>query len=563
MASLALARPLALALGAAAGLTACAGSAPAPPMTAARGAPPAACADLERALTYPRTSFSAKTVGAGELSVANKPVGAHCLVTGRMNERTSPVDGKRYAIGFEIRLPEAWNGRLFYQANGGVDGSVVTATGAISGGPGLDNALAQGFAVISSDAGHNAAQNGSFGIDPQARLDYGYRAVAQLTPMAKQVIRAAYGKSPDRSYIGGCSNGGRHALVAAARLAEEYDGFLVGDPGTVLPRAAIANLAGGKTYASLASNPADPATGFTLAERQLVSGAVLARCDALDGVRDGMVQDTNACQAAFDLERDVPTCSDARDGTCLSAAQKSGIGRLFAGAPTRDGRPVYASFPYDAGLATTDWASWKFSAPATRDAGAVANIWQVPPADPATFDGKAFVLASDVDALLAKVQLTDATYTEPALSFMLPPHLADMSAVKKRGAKIVLFHGTSDPIFSSAHTVSVYESWSRGSGGDAATFARLYLVPGMNHCRAGPATDQFDLLTPLVAWVERGIAPGPVTASARGPGNPAGVNNDVPPAWSANRTRPLCPYPAVARYSGSGDVETAASFVCR
>ena len=169
--------------------------------------------------------------------------------------------------------------------------------------------------MISSDAGHSGAQNGSFGIDPQARLDYGYRAVAQLTPMAKEVIRAAYGKPPDRSYIGGCSNGGRHALVAAARLADEYDGFLVGDPGTVLPRAAIANLAGGKTYAALASNPADVSTGFTLAERQLVSAAVLARCDALDGVRDGMVQDTNACQAAFNLDRDVPTCSGARDGT--------------------------------------------------------------------------------------------------------------------------------------------------------------------------------------------------------------------------------------------------------
>jgi feruloyl esterase len=173
------------------------------------------------------------------------------------------------------------------------------------------------------------------------------------------------------------------------------------------------------------------------------------------------------------------------------------------------------------------------------------------------------MLASDVDALLAKVQLTDATYTESALSFMLPPHLADMSAVRKRGAKIVIFHCTSDPIFSSAHSVSVYESWSGGSGADVATFARLYLVPGMNHCRGGPATDQFDLLTPLVAWVERGQAPGSVSASVRGAGNAAGVNADLPPGWSAARTRPLCPYPAVARYGGSGDIESAASFICR
>ena len=152
---------LALALAVVSSLAACVGSVPAPPLTPARGAPLAACADLERTLAYPLTSFNAKPVGAGELSVASKPIACALPASrGAMNERTSPVDGKRYAIGFEMRLPEAWNGRFFYQANGGVDGSVVTATGAVSAGPGLDNALAQGFAVISSDAGHSGAQNG-------------------------------------------------------------------------------------------------------------------------------------------------------------------------------------------------------------------------------------------------------------------------------------------------------------------------------------------------------------------------------------------------------------------
>ena len=151
-----------------------------------------------------------------------------------MFDRVSTVDGKSYAIGFEMRLPDAWNGRFFYQANGGTDGSVVTASGGFGGGP-ATSPLAQGFAVISSDAGHNAAQNPTFGIDPQARLDYGYQAVAKLTPMAKAVIQTAYGKGPDRSYFGGCSNGGRHTLVAASRYADQYDGFLVGDPGLRLP----------------------------------------------------------------------------------------------------------------------------------------------------------------------------------------------------------------------------------------------------------------------------------------------------------------------------------------
>ena len=187
--------------------------------------------------------------------VAGKPVAAHCQVTGQMHKRISPVDGKNYAIGFEIRLPNNWNGRFFYQANGGVDGSIGSATGGIGGGGQLDNALNMGFAVISSDAGHGAP-NPAFGIDPHARLDYGYQAVGRLTPMAKSIIQSAYGKGPDRSYIGGCSNGGRHAMVAAARYAEQYDGVLVGNPGFRLPLAAIANIAGHKAYAALATSAA-------------------------------------------------------------------------------------------------------------------------------------------------------------------------------------------------------------------------------------------------------------------------------------------------------------------
>jgi len=545
-------------------LAACVGAPPPAALAPAQGSTLVACEALAASFTFARTKVTAATtVPVGELSAAGMAIGPHCRVVGAMNDRLSPVDGKRYAIGFEMRLPLAWNGRFFYQANGGVDGNVLPAIGLTTIGPGAASALAKGFAVISADAGHTAAQNGSFGLDPQARIDYGYGAVAALTPMAKALIRAAYGREPDRSYIGGCSNGGRHALVAAARMPEAYDGFLVGDPGTVLPRAAIANLVGGKTYASLATDAADVGSAFTTAERRLVSDAVLRRCDALDGAADGLVNDTRACQAAFDLGRDVPTCTGGRDGTCLGAAQKLAIGGLFAGVTTASGARVYAPFPYDAGLATNDWASWKFSVPPTRDAGAIGGIWQVPPAAPTGFDGRAFMLAADADALLARVQATDATYTESALSFMQPPRLEDFSAVRRRGARIVMYHGTSDPIFSSEHSVQVYEAWSRGSGAPAESFARLYLVPGMNHCRGGPAADQFDLLQPLVDWVEQGKAPAAVTASVRGPGSAAGANADLPASWSPERTRLLCPYPAVARRTGEGSLESASAFTCR
>jgi feruloyl esterase len=560
-------RALALSIIAAATLSACGGGnddsgTALPQLSAASGAALASCSDLASKISYPNTTITAANpIAAGTLTVAGKPVPAHCQVTGKMFQRVSPVDGQSYAIGFEMRLPNAWNGRFFYQANGGTDGSVVQAIGPVGGGGPLDNALNQGFAVISSDAGH-AGQTAAFGVDPQARLDYGYQAVGKLTPMAKAVIQTAYGKGPDRSYIGGCSNGGRHTMVAASRYADQYDGFLVGDPGFRLPLAATANLAGGRTYAALATTPGDLSTGFTQAERALVSNAVLGKCDALDGAKDGLVQNIGACQAAFDLNRDVPTCSGARDGTCLSSTQKSAIAQLFAGATTETGKKIYTSFPYDAGLATAGWASWKFTSPAQRDAGAVALIWKVPPLDP-SFDATNFMLTFSLDTILAQINATNATYTESAMSFMTPPNPTDLGKLKNRGAKMVVYHGTSDPIFSSDDTTSWYDGLRAANGGDASNFARFYRVAGMNHCSGGPATDQFDMLTPLVNWVEKGQAPDSVAASARGTGNAGGANTDLPSGWAANRSRPLCAYPKIAVYKGSGSLDDAGNFSCQ
>ena len=260
-----------------------------PQLAPATGASLGSCDDLPTRFSFANTTITAaNAIAAGTLTIAGTPVGAHCQVTGTMYPRTSTVDSKTYAIGFEMRLPNTWNGRFFYQANGGIDGSVVPATGANSGGGPLTNALQQGFAVISSDAGHNGSQNPTFGIDPQARLDYGYQAVGKLTPMAKNLISTAYGKAPDRSYIGGCSNGGRHTMVAAARYADQYDGFLVGDPGFRLPLAAVANIAAYQGYATVATNPADPSTGYTAPERtRRRRGGREVRCARWCGRRTG------------------------------------------------------------------------------------------------------------------------------------------------------------------------------------------------------------------------------------------------------------------------------------
>ncbi|WP_321796879.1 tannase/feruloyl esterase family alpha/beta hydrolase [Caballeronia sp. J97] len=526
------------------------------------------CDALAARLAFANTSFtSVQDVPAGTLSIAGKAVPEHCVIAGKMNERVSSVDGKTYAIGFEMRLPLAWNGRFFYQANGGLDGNVVAATGVISGGGPLNNALNMGFAVISSDAGHSAAQNPLFGLDPQARLDYGYQAVAKLTPMAKQVIKTAYGKGPDRSYFEGCSNGGRHAMVAAARYAADYDGIIAGDPGFHLPKAAIGEMWSAQQFAKVATANTtgglpDIKTGFTAQERQLVASRIIAKCDSLDGAADGMVQDIKACQANFDLARDVPTCSaNVRDGSCLTGAQKDAIGQVFSGAHNSAGTALYAGFPYDAGISGANWALWKQSNSITLDPGAAAFTFTTPPQSASLLSQlSAYALNFSMDNDAPKIFATSGVYGEASWSFMPPPDETNLSALKKRGAKLIVYHGTSDPVFSSNDTTDWYQRLTTANAGDASGFARLYTVAGMNHCSGGPSADQFDMLTPMIAWVEQGKAPDSVTATARDASN-AVPNSEVPADWGAGRARPLCPYPKVARYKG-GDLNSAGSFSC-
>ncbi len=561
-----LAAALALLLGA------CSSAPTTPPaLGPSRAAALASCEALAANFRHPQTAIDSVTpVAEGALKQGGSPIAAHCLVKGQMHKRKGN-DGRDYAIAFEMRLPQAWNGRFYYQGNGGLDGNVQPALGALGGGP-LTGALFQGFAVISSDAGHTGAQTPYFGLEPQARLDYGYQAVAKLTPMAKELIRTAYGKGPDRSYIGGCSNGGRHAMVAAARIGEQYDGYLIGAPGYRLPRAALAQLWGAQQFSTLATPGAtaphplapqgripDLSSAFTPQERQTVAQAILAKCDALDGARDGLVQDVQACQARFNLQTDVPSCSGERHGQCLSTAQKQVLGTLFSGARSSSGQPLYAPFPYDPGLVGANWGTWKFVNALALDPLAVGAVFSVPP-------GRVDPLKEDLGARLALLNTTDDNYKESGLSLMTPPgheQPANLAPLRARGAKMLLYHGVSDAVFSAEDTRRWIEALGQALGGPPDDFARYFPVPGMNHCSGGPATDQFDLLGPLVQWVEQGVPPQAVKATARGAGNAGGVNAELPADWSATRTRPLCAYPAVARYKGQGSPEDADSFICQ
>jgi hypothetical protein len=561
-----LASSLALLLGA------CASTPGTPPtLGPSRAASLASCEALAAGFRHPQTSITSATpVAEGVMKLGGTSIAAHCLVKGQMHQRKGS-DGRDYAIGFEMRLPQNWNGRFYYQGNGGLDGAVRPAEGALGGGP-ITGALHQGFAVISSDAGHTGAQTPYFGLEPQARLDYGYQAVAKLTPMAKDLIRNAYGKGPDRSYIGGCSNGGRHAMVAASRLGDQYDGYLIGAPGYRLPNAALAQLWGAQRWAPLATpgatvkHPMNPnasipdlGSAFTPQERQTVARAILQRCDALDGVADGMVQATQACQAAFNVARDVPACSGAREGNCLTPAQKDVLAQVHAGGKTANGQSIYSAFPYDPGIAGSNWAQWKFVNAVALDPLAVSTVFTAPPMPTSP-------MTANIDALLPAIAASNDTYRESGLALMSPPgheRPDNLRALRARGAKMVLYHGVSDAIFSAEDTRQWIERLDASQGGRAADFARYFPVPGMNHCSGGPSADQFDLLSPLVRWVEEGVAPQAVTARVRGASNPGGVNTELPADWAADRSRPLCAYPTVARYRGQGSTEDARNFSCQ
>jgi hypothetical protein len=543
-------------------------------------AKPIAC----ETLTTEGLGLAGVSIISAQSAPADKGLPAACVVTGEANPRTG-VDGRRYALNFEMRLPPQWNGRFLHQVNGGNDGEVIPAIGdpkelnAYGGKP----ALARGFAVLSSDEGHNGADpansvygleaGAAFGLDPQARDDYGYSGDATLGPIGKAIIAKFYGEAPARSYMFGCSNGGRHAMVAASRMGDQYDGFVAGDPGFSLPRAAIQHAWDVQSFETI--DP-DVKKSFSAADMALVSRKMLEVCDRLDGVEDGMVGDIRACQKVFHLS-DLE-CQGGKTDQCLSKPQVEALNRAFGGPRNSKGEQLYSDWPFDAGMSSANWRFWKvFSGVppwngnpliATMGAASLAAIFTTPPTmmkgDPDTL--MAFLTHFDFDRdapkIYAKGSFTvdgrTVDYKESAWDFMTPPD-ADaprLEKLKAAGHKIILYHGQSDGVFSFNSSANWIETLDVNNGGDAGDFARLFAVPGMNHCASGPATDNFDMLSAIVGWAENGKAPDRVIASV------SPDNKEVPPDWSPQRTRPLCPWPKVARYV-DGDKEKAESFACK
>ncbi len=496
---------------------------------------------------------------------------AYCLVSGIASQHIG-AESQFYSIKFELRLPDFWQGRFAQQFNDSIDGSVQPALGRTTGMLFSQYAINQGFAVLSSNEGHFAKANTqkghsagvTFGHDPETRRDYGYAAIQKLNPIARELVESYYEKPIQYSYGIGQSNGGRVAMVVASRFPTMFDGLLAGSPGFNAPKAALQHAWDVQTLHKLNANLS---ATFSKRDLLLFSRRIIEQCDALDGVEDDLIFAIDACQTVFQPASLV--CENGFERNCLSIEQVAALETMHAGPKNSANRPLYTDWVYDAGIRSANWRAWKVEStrnvwsgqPAGLVLGAakLAHLYTTPFSNVES-DVKAlekYLLAFDFDKDAPKIFASNDTFKSSAMRVMTPPDAVKpkLARFKYHGGKMMIFHGNSDPVFSVNDTVRWYDFLDFGLAGKAEEFVRFYRIPGMPHGQGGPSTDQFDMLTPLVNWVEREQVPREIIAATRS-SNPEITDRML------GITRPLCPYPAYAQYRG-GNSKMAQSFVCQ
>jgi feruloyl esterase len=414
----------------------------------------------------------------------------------------------RSDIKAEVWMPSSgWNGKLQIVGNGGFAGTISY--------PAMANALAAGYAAASTDTGHTGPSSNTF-ANEDVLIDFAHRAIHETTVAAKTTVSGFYGNAPRFSYFAGCSTGGRQALTAAQRYPEDFNGIIAGAPASHTSTQAFGQIWFAQALAEVAG--ALPREKLTL-----VHDAVLNACDGLDGAKDGVLENPLAC--TFDPK--VLACKAGADpASCLTDAQVATVQKVYAG-PTnpRTGTPIYV------GLERGSEPGWN-PVPVSY---AVDYFKYIVFKDP-SWDPKAL----NYDAHVAQA----AT----GANLIFDANNPDMSAFTKRGGKLILYQGWGEPGIPPANLVRYYgEIQSKTSRAKDAV--RLFMVPGMGHCGGGTGVNTFDMVTPLDQWVTAGKAPAEIPASR--------VRNGA-----SDRTRPLCAYPQIAIYKGTGSVDEAANFSC-
>jgi feruloyl esterase len=417
-------------------------------------------------------------------------------------------------IRFEVWLPPEWNDRFLGVGNGGYTGAINY--------PSLGLGLARGFATASTDTGHQTP-TGFFDASwvaghPDRVENFGHRAHHLLAGRAKQIVRAFYGRPANFAYYDGCSSGGWQGMTEAQRYPADYDGIVAGAPANNFVRLQTRAF----WLDSLAR--ANPAGNLGRGEIALISSAAMAQCDPADGVRDGIMSDPQGC--GFDPGSLL--CRPGQTGSCLTQAQVERA-RLVYG-PRRTAR----------GLALYPGNAWGVPPIATLPGVSLDEpmLMQAMPAAERRWTALTFDSDRDIPSLEARYGASLGAWN---------PDLRPFAA---RGGKLIVYHGWADGLLSPWNSIAYWEAANGRMGArNVSGFYRLFMAPGMDHCRGGPGPDRFDALEAVMAWRERGQAPERLIASGgSAPGGP--------------RTRPLCPHPQVARYSGTGSVNDAASFRC-
>jgi feruloyl esterase len=500
---------------------------------------PQSCEQLANFKIPSTTIVSAESIGPGAFKTKDgKPLTdlkAFCRVVGV----AKPTRDSQ--ITFEVWMPTSdWNGRLWGVGNGDFAGSISQA--------GLGSRLAEGYATVGTDTGHQTANQyeTAWGSGhPEKVIDFAHRGIHEAAVRAKRIIAEFYGRAAMRSYFASCSNGGRQALMEAQRYPDDYDGIIAGAPAAAWTHLYIG--AGLLYFRWLAEGP----SYLPASKLPAIHAAVLADCDGLDRVKDGVIEDPRQCQ----VDPSILLCSGAESDACLTRAQLTTVKNLYAGPTLPSGERLWPG--YSPG-AETGWGDAHLgTGPGTTDTyqdifGFFRNIvFEDPNWDPKTYDAE-----------------RDGRITERKLASILDATNPDLSKFVKRGGKLILYHGWSDPIIPAMLSVNYYQRVVDKMGDRSVDRSiRLFMTPGMEHCGDGPGPNSFGQFgtagggdpaykvgAALQRWVEQGIAPDRIIATKH--------KNDDDPKSEVVRTRPLCAFPRVARYRGSGSTDSDASFEC-
>ena len=479
-----------------------------------------------KSLSLPNTTITAaESVAAGPFRAPGQAEGTSVMLPAHCRVAAVLAPSSDSHIEMEVWLPADWNGKFEAVGNGGWAGVISIMYRASAVERSLVAALREGYATASTDTGHKVAEvpGASFALGhPEKLIDFAYRAVHEMTAQSKAIVTAYYGRGPRQSYWNGCSTGGRQALMEAQRYSGDFDGILAGAPANYW-----APLMTGMIVAAQAAHEGQPGN-LPREKLSLLNTSVLQACDALDGIRDGLIEDPTRCR--FDPK--VLECNGSDGPSCLTAPQVDAARKLYASAANIEAQQ--ATFP---GMMPGSELGWD-PINGLQPFAIGESHFRYLVFKNAAWDFRSF--SFDRDSTAAEEASRLITATGPNLKPFFD-----------RGGKLIQYHGWNDQQISPTASIAYYKSVGEKLGGQAKISGsyRLFMAPGMMHCGGGPGPNEFNGMAALERWRESGIAPDQITASHV-------ENNRV------IMTRPLCPYPQVAKYKGTGSTNDTANFSC-